>query len=416
MFIKTPTLLFLDIINYLGPGTSYDSWIKAYGASAQKAWLPYEWLDSPDKLDYPGLPDYIYWYSKLKDEYVLKLSEYIGCRKLFREKGMRTFRDWLEYYNNLDVAPGLEALEKMRGFYSSKGIDILKDAVSLPGVSLHYLLRGALERGEVFWSPSTEAYDLLKKAMVGGPSIVFKRYHESGVTKIRPHRVKTPKTCAKIVGYDADALYLSAMARDMPGGKGVVVVYDNPQEGLERVRMDEWFGFAEVDIQIPKSLWAKFEEMPPFFYNKQIPEQAVPPHIKAYRARTGRTKSKSQKLVGSLSGEKMLVYAPLLSWYLDHGAELLAVYRTIDYKKASMQWFVDEVTEARRAGDADKTKVLLADVFKLLGNSCYGKMIENVASHISTRYTKDEKLVDRMLRSVYFEDLNEIGSAYELTS
>ena len=29
MFIKTPTLLFLDIINYLGPGTSYDSWIKA---------------------------------------------------------------------------------------------------------------------------------------------------------------------------------------------------------------------------------------------------------------------------------------------------------------------------------------------------------------------------------------------------
>ena len=157
MFIKTPGLLFLDIINYLGPGTSYDGWTKAYGVSAQKAWLPYEWLDSPDKLAYPGLPDYPHWYSKLKGEYVLKLSEFIGCRKLFREKGMRTFRDWLEYYNNLDVAPGLEALEKMRGFYFSKGIDILKDAVSLPGVSLHYLLRGAVERAEVFWSPSSEA-------------------------------------------------------------------------------------------------------------------------------------------------------------------------------------------------------------------------------------------------------------------
>ena len=168
---------------------------------------------------------------------------------------MRIFRDWLEYYNNLDVGPGLEALEKMRGFYSNKGIDILKDAVSLPGVSLHYLLRGALERSEEFWSPSSEAYYLLKKGMVGGPSIVFKRHHEAGVTKIRPHRVKTPKTCAKIVGYDANALYLSAMARDMPGGKGEVVVYDNPQVSLERVRMDDWFGFAEVDVQIPKSLW-----------------------------------------------------------------------------------------------------------------------------------------------------------------
>ena len=416
MFIKTPASIFLDIINYLGPGTSYDSWIKAYGASAQKAWLPYEWLDSPDKLDFPGLPDYIHWYSKLKGEYVLKLSEYIKCRKLFCEKGMRTFRDWLEYYNNLDVGPGLEALEKMRSFYFNKGIDILKDAVSLPGVSLHYLLRGALERGEEFWSPSSEAYNLLKKGMVGGPSIVFKRYHEAGVTKIRPHRVKKPKTCAKIIGYDTNALYLSAMARDMPGGKGEVVVYDNPQEGVERVRNPDWFGFAEVDIQIPKILWGKFEEMPPFFYNKQISEKAVPSHMKAYRERTGRTQSKSQKLVGALSAEKMLVYAPLLRWYLDHGAELLAVYRTIDYKKASMQWFVDEVTEARRAGDADKSKTLLADVFKLLGNSCYGKMIENVASHNSTRYTKDEKLVDRILRSAYFEDLNEIGAAYELTS
>ena len=348
MFIKTPTLLFLDIINYLGPGTSYDSWIKAYGASAQKAWLPYEWLDSPDKLDHPGLPDYIHWYSKLKGENVLKLSEFIGCRKLFREKGMQTFRDWLEYYNNLDVAPGLEALEKMRGFYFSKGIDILKDAVSLPDVSLHYLLRGALERGEEFWSPSSKAYDLLKKGMVGGPSIVFKRHHEAGKTKIRPHRYENAKLCKKIVGYDANALYLSTMARDMPGGRGVVQEFVYPQEGLNHISNPAWFGFSEVDIQIPKNLWAKFEEMPPFFYNKQIPEQAVPLHMKAYRDRTGRTQSKSQKLVGALSAEKMLVYAPLLRWYVKHGAQITCVWRTIDYASTkSLTWFVDEVTEAR---------------------------------------------------------------------
>jgi len=59
---------------------------------------------------------------------------------LFKEKGMRSFSDWLRYYNNLDVAPSLEAVEKMRNFYTEKGIDILKGAVSIPGVSLHYLL------------------------------------------------------------------------------------------------------------------------------------------------------------------------------------------------------------------------------------------------------------------------------------
>jgi len=52
---------------------------------------------------------------------------------------MQTFAVWLRYYNDRDVATRLEALEKMRAFYSYKGIDILKDAVSLPGVSLHCL-------------------------------------------------------------------------------------------------------------------------------------------------------------------------------------------------------------------------------------------------------------------------------------
>jgi len=41
---------------------------------------------------------------------------------------MQTFADWLRYYNDLDAASGLEALEKMRVFYTDKSIDILKYA------------------------------------------------------------------------------------------------------------------------------------------------------------------------------------------------------------------------------------------------------------------------------------------------
>ena len=158
MFMKTAHFRFLDIINYLGPGTGYEAWVKAYGCSAQKSWLPYEWLDTPEKLNYPGLPDYPAWYSKLKGGFVLKLSEFKECKRIFKERGMHTFTDWLRYYNNLDMAPGLEALEKMRAFYTEKGIDILKDAVSLQGVSLHYLLRGTIEWGANLYSPCEEAY------------------------------------------------------------------------------------------------------------------------------------------------------------------------------------------------------------------------------------------------------------------
>ena len=58
MFIVTPEFKFLDVINYLLPGTSYDAWVKAYGCKQTKSWFPYEWFDSPDKLGYPGLPYY----------------------------------------------------------------------------------------------------------------------------------------------------------------------------------------------------------------------------------------------------------------------------------------------------------------------------------------------------------------------
>ena len=206
MSLLTDRFRFLDIINYLGPGTSYEKWLKAYGCDAEKSWFPYEWFDSPEKLDLPGLPDYEHWFSKHKGKFVLTQEEWERCKRLFEEKGMRTFADWLEYYNNIDVAPGLEALEKMRAFFTEKGIDIFKDAVSIPGVSLHYLLRGTIERGAESYNPSAEAYQMLKGAVVGGPSIVFTRYHEAGVTKIRDHQVENPGLCRNILGYDANAL------------------------------------------------------------------------------------------------------------------------------------------------------------------------------------------------------------------
>ena len=55
MFMSTPNFMFLDIMNYVAPGTSYDKWVKTYGAELTKSWLPYDWFDTVEKLDYPVL-------------------------------------------------------------------------------------------------------------------------------------------------------------------------------------------------------------------------------------------------------------------------------------------------------------------------------------------------------------------------
>ena len=93
MFLLTQEFRFLDIINYLGPGTSYEKWTKAYESTAEESCFPYEWFDTPKKLDHPGLADYPAWYSRLKEEYTLKLSEWVACKRLFKQKGMHTFAD-----------------------------------------------------------------------------------------------------------------------------------------------------------------------------------------------------------------------------------------------------------------------------------------------------------------------------------
>ena len=141
MFLLTKDLKFLDVINYLAPGVSLDAWLKAYGATKRKSWFPYEWLDSPEKLQEKQLPPHEAWYSKLKGQYLLTEEECESCLILFKEKEMQNVEYWLKHYNNIDIEPFLEALERMKSVYTERGIDILKNAVSIPGVSMKYVLR-----------------------------------------------------------------------------------------------------------------------------------------------------------------------------------------------------------------------------------------------------------------------------------
>jgi len=65
--------------------------------------------------------------------------------------------------------------------------------------------------------------------------------------------------------------------------------------------------------------------MYPFFYNKVVTEEAVPQQMLDFLQRTGRKRGDGKKLMGALSAEKLLVCAPLLRWYVEHGAVIKAV-------------------------------------------------------------------------------------------
>ena len=451
MFLSTSNFKFLDIKNYLAPGLSYDAWCRAYGCELQKLAFPYEWFDSFEKLNHKGPVKYEEFYSSLKGGITISQEEYQNFCYEFSKRGCVTMKDWLKEYNLADVTPFIEALEKTREQYYPDEIDLLKDAVSIPGISMMYVLNEALKRKKYsepdLFAPGepckcecssddcgktegcekckeirdnckictkNEAYEMLKTGMIGGPSIVFCRYGEAGVSKIRSHIYsEKAKTCRSVHGLDSNSLYLFCSGQEMPCGKEKVFKC-NPEEQdeiIQNVLNDKLFGFFEVDIKVPEQKRKRFSEFCPLFVISEVPEDQIPQHMKDYKINTGRKMIKNnKKLLGVMKDEKILLYSPLLKWYLNHGLQVTKIHRYISYTSGRpFKWFPEEVSSARRAADQDKNKRQLGDTAKLKGNSFYGKMIENLEKHMNTKFTTNEKLIDNIFRSPFFEDLEEIN-------
>ena len=215
MCLYTDKLKFLDICNYLAPGFSYAKYLTAYGCAQQKGHFPYEYMNDLCKLEDHALPPQSAFFSRLTSEGISD-TDYAACQAVWRDNRMTTMRDYLIWYNNRDVEPILEAIAKQATFYHDRHIDMFKDGISVPGLSLLYLFNGLPPDTNFvnFNRTNRDLHQLVKDNIVGGPAIIFHRYHEKDVTKIRGG----DELCRAIVGYDANALYLWAIMQDMPTG------------------------------------------------------------------------------------------------------------------------------------------------------------------------------------------------------
>ena len=540
MCLYTDKLKFLDIVNYLAPGVSYDKYLKAYGCELGKGHFPYEYMDDLQKLEDRALPPQAAFYSQLKSEEISD-ADYARCQAVWHDNGMTTLRDYLVWYNNRDVTPFLEAIAKQFAFYRDRHIDIFKDGISVPGLALSYMFNDLPPNTffTVFNETSKDLHHLVKDNIVGGPAIIFHRYHEKDVTKIRRGR----ETCRKIVGYDANALYLWALMQDMPtgwytrrreenkfrpqqaqpfgqmavqwltwesaksgctirhqvngrekrigkrrvdgwcaetrtayqfhgcfwhgcpkcydqnetnsvNGKTMAVLLEDTKKNTAYLRRHvhvvemwecEWkrerdppprqkwqmtqneilaavidgtlFGMIECDVRVPEHLQDHFAEMQPIFKNANVSRDDIGPYMRQYAEEHDIMSTPRRMLVGSFHGIKLLLATPLLRWYLAHGLVVDRVYQVVSYEpKPCFQNFGDSVSAARRAGDADPDKSIIADTMKLLGNSAYGKTVTNVDRHRKVTYCT-EVGTSLLVGNKRFRQLDVVAEdAYEVTS
>ena len=146
------------------------------------------------------------------------------------------------------------------------------------------------------------------------------------------------------------------------------------------------FGEIECDIRVPSELRAHFAEMQPIFKNAMVTRDDIGPFMQQYAVDHDIMSTPRRMLVGSYRGDKILLITDLLQWYLAHGIVVDHVYQVIERERnPCFQHFGESVSAARRAGDTDPNKAIIADTMKLLGNSAYGKTVTNVDRHRDTK-------------------------------
>lgn len=110
-----------------------------------KGHFPYEHLTSFAMLDKPGPPPRSAFDSKLRRS---KLSDkdWKRDRWVWEQYEMKTLRDLLIWYNNLDVVPFSRAIREQMKFFQRFELDMFADGVSLPGLAEKIMYQSVFER------------------------------------------------------------------------------------------------------------------------------------------------------------------------------------------------------------------------------------------------------------------------------
>ena len=187
-------------------------------------------------------------------------------------------------------------------------------------------------------------------------------------------------------------------------------------KNLKGVQSGELFGFVLADIYTPNHLKQFFNEFPPIFKNAMVGREDVGELMKGFSEENGFLKKTRKMLISSYFGEKILLTTPLAKWYLDHGLEITKIYEFVEYNPEKLfEKFALDVSDGRRGGEASSKKIL-ADTWKLIGNSGYSSSLLRKGRYRKIFY-HDQSTVDKAINSPRFVNLDLVdNNLYEVKS
>ena len=224
-----------------------------------------------------------------------------------------------------------------------------------PGLAWKACLKQTGIKLELLTNP--EMLLMFERGIRGGITQAVRKY-ASANNKYMGDRFN-PKSESSYLQYlDMNNLYGWAMSQPLPAG-GLKWVDVNPNEISELATRTEKGYLLEVDVSYPKELHNPHNDLP--FMCERMEINGV------------------EKLVPNLRDKKnYVIHIQALNQVLQHRLRLDGIHRAIEFDQSPwLKTYIDFNTQLRIAATNNFEK----DFFKLMNNSVFGKMMENIRKH-----------------------------------
>lgn len=377
-----------------------------------KGKFPYEYLTDLQKL-YEKCPPHEQFYSSLKNENI-SVKEYETVQEIMTVFKLKNLKGLLELYVKQDVIILCDCLNFYRKMVRKNYNLEAFCYISSPGLSLDAALK--MTNAKIELLTDSDQYMFVENGVRGGIAMASTHFCEANNRYMSTFNNSKPESY--IFYADVTNLYGHCLSQKLPisNFKWVTLTESeiiNKATQYNHV-VDEIGYLLEVDLHIPIELHDYFSDYPPVAERLQITELMISPWTKILL--NNKKHFSSVKLAPNLYDKiKYICHVQNLKLYLELGIELKKVHRVLSFKQSSWLFAYIEFNSNERAkavSDVEK------DFFKLLINSLFGKMIENVRKYrifdIATDEKKRKRLVSKLnLKDVYI--INDDVMIYEFT-
>jgi len=374
----------------------------------QKGFYPYEFIDSHEKLYYEGLPPKDKFYSKLRLEGISD-EDYNHAQNVYKSFNCKSFKDYHFLYLKCDVLLLSDIFENFRKmcieYYRLDPANYLTSA-SLAWDSM--LLKTKVEL-ELITDP--EILTMIEKAKRGGLTFVGSKRHVKANNKYMGDSFNPKKENSYISYIDANNLYGCSMSEPLPFKNIKFEKSIDLKTILETSDDNETGYFVEADLDFPPELHDKFKMFPP------CPEPLVPnvDDFSDYQKELMEiTKSKAnyEKLIPHLKKHTNYVLHYRNLKFIHELGVKVEIKRVISFKqKAWMKEYIHGNNQLRTVAKNNKDN-FLADLFKLLNNSCFGKTLEQVRDRMKMHLTIDRNNAIKYFSKLEFKTATFIDGLY----